>query len=386
MLANTLHSCLLAAALLALAAGGAVGAQQDPAAAVSIPGVLVEDFENIALGSRPFLWKEQKPQGVRATIGVEKAIVDDNDANRGLQFAYQFPSAYAPGQAIETGPMGQPLPGSLTDITMMVFGDGSRNAVALRLSDRQGETFEWQLAFKGAEWTRLKFPLDGAGAQRGGTGGNAKADPPLKLEAVRLVRTAGGAPKGEIVVDNITGLCRFGKVTTLYDTTNGAKLEGWRTVRNRAVKGEVAESLVPRLGKDLPALKLEYEYEPSGDASVEFSRTLPAGPGHGTLLAEVFGDGSNNVLRFRMLDGDGRVWQANWATLLVDWSGWKTLYLDTRTLRDAEGRDPTGVIQKFPVSFYSVVVDDVSARDQLPGVESGRKGEIYVGRLVFCSE
>jgi hypothetical protein len=378
-------------ALLASWAAGAADAQQPETAAPVVPAVLIEDFENISLGARPFLWNEQKASAMRGTMGVEKANIDDNDSNRGLQFAYQFPAAYAAGQAIETGPMGrldhpQPLPGSITDITMTVYGDNSSNAVALRISDRQGEQFEWQRPFDSGKWSLVKFTLDPASAQPSGAGGNGKLDVPLKLEALRLVRTPNGQPRGEVVVDNITALCHFSKVVTLYDTTGGVKPEGWRAVPHRAVKGEVAETQLPRLGKDVPALKLEYEYEPNGDASVEFARTTPAGAGHGTLVAEVFGDGSNNVLRFRMLDGDGRVWQADSATVLVDWAGWKTLYLDTRTLRDAEGRDPTAVISKFPVSFHSLVVDDASASDRLPGVESGRKGEIYVGRLLFCSE
>jgi hypothetical protein len=70
----------------------------------------------------------------------------------------------------------------------------------------------------------------------------------------------------------------------------------------------------------------------------------------------------------------------------VDWSGWKTLYLDTRTLKDPTATDPTALLEKFPVKFQSLILDDCSPGDGLPGVESGRMGEIYVGKILFCSE
>jgi hypothetical protein len=203
---------------------------------------------------------------------------------------------------------------------------------------------------------------------------------------VRVTRLPGGAAKGEIVVDNVTAVPAFGAVTTLLDTRGGVKLDGWTARRNRATLGEVAESLVPRDGQDVPALKLEYEYENAADASVEFAKSIPAGDGHGTLIAEVFGDGSNNVLRFRMADADGRVWTATAPTILVDWAGWKTLYVDTRTLRDPTGPDPSATLEKFPVRFHSLLIDDCSPSDNLPDVESGRKGEIYLWRLLFARE
>jgi hypothetical protein len=371
---------------LALAGGRAGHSLQATPAPDAVPPLVLEDFETASLGARPYLWKQYRENAANATTGVEKVDLEGMDSNKALKFEYAFSGGFDRGHGIEVGPGGMALPGSLSAISMMVFGDNGKNAVGLRVRDRLGESFEWLAPVNWTGWKPVVVPMDPRLAVKSGTGGNAVLDAPLKLEAVRLARLNGGASKGEVMVDNLTAVCNFARTFTLYDVTGGAKPEGWKANRNRSAIGEVAESLVPRGGKDVSALKLEYEYENVGDASVEFSKIFPAGPGHGTLVAEVFGDGSNNVLRFRMLDGEDRVWQATWAGILVDWAGWKTVYIDTRTLRDPEGRDPTAAVEKFPVKFYSIITDDCSASDMLPGVESGRKGEIYLGRLLFCTE
>jgi hypothetical protein len=267
---------------------------------------------------------------------------------------------------------------------MMVHGDAGKNLIGLRVKDRTGETFEWRVPVTWTGWKPVAIPMNPALAVKGR--GDGKLDLPLSLEVVRVARAQGGSRKGEVMIDDLTAVCKFARVATLYDVEQGVHPELWKANRNRARIGQVADSLVQRNGKDLPVLKLEYEYENDADASVEFQRLIPAGEGHGTLVAEVYGDGSNNVLRFRVVDASGGIWQATWASYLVDWSGWKTLYVDTRTLRQPEGPDPTAAPEKFPLKFSSIIVDDCSARDGLPGVESGRKGEIFLGRLLFGSE
>jgi hypothetical protein len=379
-----------AAALCALAQTGARSLEEGAAPPMEM-SLRLENFEGTTLGARPFLWEEKKTGG-EATIGAEKAELGGMASNKALKLEYAFTGAFNASQAVEAGPGlrpgtgGQTLPGGIRSLSLMVLGDGGKNEVALVLKDRQGELFEWRRPIPAAGWDRVVFPLDPRFALRTGSKANGVLDLPLTFEAVRIVRRPDGAAKGEVMVDNLTAECTFAKVTTLYDTTEGVKPEVWKVTRNHAVSGAAGESLVPRNGKDEPALKLEYGYENGTDASVEFAGTRVAGAGHGTLVAEVFGDGSNNLLRFRMLDGEDHVWQASWATLLVDWSGWKAVYLDTRTLKDPTARDPTALLTKFPVKFQSLIVDDCSASDGLPGVESGRMGEIYLGRLLFCLE
>ena len=380
----TLGSVVAVCVAVAFASGA--GARGEMEAPVSVPPLVLEDFEAAPLGARPFLWKERGGELAGATVRTVRAPLDGDNANKALQFAYAFPAAFDAGQGIEVGPAGQALPGSLTAFTMQVHGDGSANAIGLRLRDRNGERFEWRVAIGWKDWKAVEIPLVAGTARRSGTPANGVLDLPLTFEAVRLSRQPAGQAKGEVMVDNLAAVCRVAKVLSLYDAGEGVKPEAWKAVRNRSTVGLAAESLVPRNGKDVPALKLEYEYENTPDSSVEYQRALPAGDGHGTLIAEVFGDGSNNVLRFRMLDREDRPWQATWAGVLVDWSGWKTLYLDTRTLMEPEGRDPTKRMEKFPAKFYSLILDDCSASDGLPGVESGRKGEIYLGRLLFGTE
>ncbi len=350
-----------------------------------VPPLILADFEESALGSKPYLWKLNVAQAPRSVIAVEKVELNGVASNKAIQFEYLFPAAGTP--ALIAGPGGQALPGSVSSLAVMVYGDAGKNAVAIRVQDRVGENFEWQSPITWNGWKKVVFDLDPRTAARsGGTPANGSLDLPLTFSDVRVIRTAAGIPKGKVLIDDIEAVCRFGRVTTLYDVADGVKPEGWRTVKNRSVIGTVADNLVPRNGKDQAVLKLEYQYENSGDASVEFGKTMVAGNGHGTLIAEVFGDGSNNVLRFRMLDGQDHVWGANLPTILVDWSGWKTLYLNTRTLKDPDSQDVNAVMEKFPVKFYAIVIDDVNGKDQLPGVESGRKGEIFLARLLFAAE
>lgn len=382
--------CAAGVCLLTAARAGYTFQQADPSA--SVPPLVLEDFEGTTLGSRPYLWKEDKAAASEATIGAEKSELDGNDANKALKFEYEFSSAFNPANGIEVGPglrgvtAGQDLPGSLIGISMQIYGDNSKNAVGLRVKDRTGETFTWLVPVNWTGWKKAVVPMDPRLATRAGSKANGVLDLPLTFEAVRVQRLQTGNRKGEIMVDNLTAECKFGKVTTLLDSGGPVDKSGWKGIRSRAVGGEITDTLRPRGGKDVPVLTFQYKYENSGDASVEFQKTIPAGDGHGTLVLDVFGDGSNNVLRIRMLDGQDHIWQATWANVLVDWSGWRSVYVDTRTLQDTSGADPSAIMEKFPVKFYSVVVDDCSPKDNLPGVESGREGDLGIGRILFCAE
>lgn len=381
---NTLRWSLLTAGCGAVLALAAVPAPAGQETAAAVPPLVLEDFETATQDTRPYLWKEGKQSASAYKIGAERTPRNNDDANKALKYEYSFTGAFDAADGIEAGPMSQALPGSLSAIAMQVHGDAGKNAVAVRLKDKTGESFEWRIPVTWTGWKPVQVPMNPALAVK--ARGNGVLDYPLSLEVVRVARLPAGSRKGEIMVDDLTAVCQFAKVATLYDVAQGVQPESWKANRNRARIGLLADSLVPRNGKDVSSLKMEYEYENDSDASVEFTRTIPAGDGHGTLIAEVYGDGSNNVIRFRMLDGADGVWQATWASILVDWSGWKTLYVDTRTLRQPEGPDRTAAPEKMPLKFHSIIVDDVSAKDALPGVESGRKGEIYLGRLLFGSE
>jgi hypothetical protein len=377
---------LLGAVLLGFGLSRAALGGQAASPTAEAPTFLLEDFETATLGARPYLWKEGRQNAADATIGVERSAVAGNEANKALQFEYQFPPAFDPAQGVEAGPLGQALPSGLTGISLQLHGDAGKHAVVLRLHDQQGEAFEWETLVTWKGWRKITVALDAAAARVVGRRVNGTLDYPLTFQAIRLSRRQGGAARGTVQVDSLTAECRFGSVKALYDPAVAVQPEQWRAVRNRATLGAVSASRASSAGRNQPALKLEYEYENGVDASVEFTRVISAGTGPGTLTAEVFGDGSNNLLRFRLRDGAGKVWTATWAQKLIDWSGWKTVYLDTRTLRDPTGRDLAAAPDKFPISFQALVVDDCSPNDLLPGVESGRKGEIYLGRLSFYLE
>jgi hypothetical protein len=381
-----IHGRGLLLGLTAALALGLPGTALTQGADPELPPIVLENFETATVKAKPYLWKEGKQSASVAEIGAAQTPLNNDNGNKALTYEYTFSGAFDPADGLEAGPMNQALPGSLSGFVMMVHGDGSKNAIGVRLKDKAGETFEWRIPVTWTGWQKTQVPLDPKLAFKAGTRGNGTLDYPLVFEVVRVSRTQTGARKGEIMVDDVTAVCKFVKVFSLYDTAQGVNPDQWKANRNRSTIGLLADSLVPRNGKDQAVLKMEYEYENGQDASVEFSRTLPCGEGHGTLIAEVCGDGSNNVLRFRMLDGADQVWQQTWASILVDWSGWKTLYLDTRTLRQPNGPDPTAAPDKLPLKFYSIVLDDCSASDALPGVESGRKGEVFLGRLLFGSE
>lgn len=363
-----------------LPVGRSGAAPQEPA----VPPLTVEDFESATLGARPFLWKEDRAGEKDAVIGVERMALDGNDVNKALKFDYDFTRSAASRTGLGAGPGEQPLPGGIAGLSAMVYGDASGNAMGLRLRDRGGKLYTWWTPVTWTGWKKVRISLDPAAADHNGAGGKGAPEMPLALDTVRIERRPGAAAKGAIFVDEITAECEFGAVSTLYDTSDGVKLDGWKAIRNRATAGEVGETTAPRAGREIPVLKLAWEYENGADSSVEWVNPLPAGAGHGTLVMEIFGDGSNNLLRFRMQDGADRIWSANLPTLLIDWSGWKTVYINTRTLRGPEGG--AAVMTRFPVKFYSLAVDDVSPSDHLPGVESGRKGELYVGRILYCRE
>src|SRR5579864_9386543 len=111
-----------AASLLVLGLSHLGRTQQAPAAA-PLPPIILEDFEAATLGSRPYLWKEIKANAADATIGAERAELDGNDANKALKIEYTFAGAFDAAHGVDAGPLGQPLPGSLTAIEMMVNGD-----------------------------------------------------------------------------------------------------------------------------------------------------------------------------------------------------------------------------------------------------------------------
>lgn len=378
-----LHATLLAgAAAVALS----FTATPLPAADPAELSLLVEDFESATLGARPYFWREVIGAGTDAVVGAERAPRPGAPTNKALEIAYEFPAAFQAAHAVEVGPRGQALPGALRALAVHLHGDGSGHAFGVRLRDRDGELYEWRVPVSFSGWQRVDLPLDARTARRSGPAGNGSVDHPLALYSIRVSREAAGPRKGVVLVDDLTAISRAGEVRVLLDSALAVTPAEWRVVLHRAQRGAVTAGLAPLAGREQPALRLVYELGAAADASVEFQRPLPLGPGHGTLLLDLFGDGSNTVLRFRVSDAAGAVWSATWAQVLIDWSGWKQVYLDTRTLRQPAGADPSAEPSRFPLSFQGLVIDDASPADMLPGVESGRQGELYLGRVAFAPE
>jgi hypothetical protein len=111
---------------------------------------------------------------------------------------------------------------------------------------------------------------------------------------------------------------------------------------------------------------------------------MTAGGGHGTLLAEVFGDASNSVIRLRFIDQGGQFWEG--APAVVSWAGWKTIYADTRSLRSAGPRSLAPVDLRLPARFYSLLVEAATPAMAASGIESAGSGELGLGRIQFGSE
>jgi hypothetical protein len=133
------------AAGLAVLSLGHAGYSFQGGAAPGVPPLVLENFEAATLNAKPYLWKEGKQVAAEAKVGADRSALDGDDANKALKYEYTFPAVFDAAQGVEAGPMNQALPGSLTGISMMVHGDGSKNAIAVRLKDKLGETFEWRI-------------------------------------------------------------------------------------------------------------------------------------------------------------------------------------------------------------------------------------------------
>ena len=376
-----------AAAALSAAAGAALGPIPSQAQDAESPLQLtIEDFEAAPLGRTPYLWKTAAKNALGSEVGAEVVREDGVRKGKRLNFKYSFGKTASGNDYLSAGPGRRPLPGNLQAIVTTLTGDGAGNTFFLRLRDRTGERFDYggRVSWTGPKRIRLRLmppPKGSVGGNR-----NGKLDLPLTFDRVGVRRASGGKRMGTLGVGPLLAEVKFPQVQTLYDAAKSLDQGAWRAVGRNATVNEIGNQIQKYRGEDRPVLRLGYSYQAEGDASVEFRRTLTAGAGHGTFLLDVFGDGSNNILRVRAEDGTGRVFQANIPSILVDWAGWKTIYLDTRTLRDPNAVDPDEVMSKFPVKFHSLVVDDVSGRDQLPGVESGRTGELFLGRIAFAGE
>ena len=368
----------IAAALLSLP--GPSQAQDAPA----IAPMMIEDFEAAPLGRPPYLWKVNSKNASGSKVGAVLQRKDGKRIGKALKFDYRFGSKSSSTDYLAAGPERRALPGNMLAITTTVTGDGSGNAIFLRLRDRTGERFDYFFRVTWSDARQVTFkPLP---APKGSVGGNrnGKLDFPISFDRVGVRRVTGAKREGEITFAALKAIVKYPSVNVLYDVTKSLDQAAWRAVGSNSNVHDIGNQTLKLDDENQAVLKMGYSYN-EGDASVEYRRTMRAGDGHGTFIMRIYGDSSNNVLRFRAQDGGGRVFQATIPTILVDWAGWKTIYIDTRTLRDPNAVDPDEVMSNFPVSFRGIVVDDVSGRDQLPGVESGRTGELFLAQVLFAN-
>ena len=364
------------------------GLAQDAAADIKKLGpIVLEDFENGALNTAPYGWKEQM-DGVQSGKFLVTAQPEVRGNNRKAgKIEYKFLAAASATQHVGGGP-NLVLPGNVQSIEMDVVGDNAGNAVAVLIRDAEGETFEYRapVDFEGAK--AVSIPLAPAPAKSTGETKNGKLDGPLTLQAVRVQRLPAGKAEGEILIDEIAAKCDYpaSKVSVVFDPNAAGADEGWKTVGARLEASATSPGRVKYGAATVNALKCDYKYEGNaglGTAYCEYTRLLPAGNGQGTLLLDLYGDGTNNILRFRLADAGDRVWHGTWTGILVNWVGWRTVYIDTRTLKNPNDPDPTATLKQFPVRFQAFVVDDVSREDNMPEIDSGREGELYLGRILF---
>ncbi len=363
-------SCALPALLVA----SLTATQSSAAAELSL---VLEDFESPALGGLPLGWNVTRSAGVAAGAGVERKEPTGIGGTKALKFDYTFPAGGGAAW-VHTGPGSQSLPGGLGGLSAWIRGDSSGNTLSMRCVDRDGEQFEIPVRVDWSGWKRVDFALSGA-VVTGGGAKNGVPDVPFTFQGIRLARAAGAVPRGEILLDLVTAECRYSRLATLYDPASGVRPELWKATMTRSRVARASAGSVVRAGRPAPALQLEWEHEGAPGAAVEFTRNLDLGPDApgGTLIAEVFGDGSQAWLQFLLRDARGRRLGGRSAGFLVDWSGWRTVYVDMRTL--------FGAAAAVPAAFEGIAVVPVSTSDALPGVETSRRGELYLGRVLYGS-
>jgi hypothetical protein len=125
------------------------------------------------------------------------------------KLSYSFPGR-GNDYVVFTAQPPRPIPGTLSQLGLWVYGDGSGHALKLWLRDAQGETLQFRLGYVGAPgWQLLSAPISGQveAYNRISGRGNGRLDFPISLAAIVLDDEPDGASgRGAIFLDDLSAV------------------------------------------------------------------------------------------------------------------------------------------------------------------------------------
>jgi hypothetical protein len=294
---------------------------------------------------------------------VKSELVDLNEEDgwlRCLRITYHLPPAAA-GELPDANVMvGTELPGNVAALRVRFLDDGSANQFALTVVDGSGERFCFGVAsLTKPGWRIVDVPLM-QGASHWDGNNDAVLDYPLRLGAVTMLRGRGDAEEfGAVYLDSVEALCDFGSlpVVGLTSFAPGAP-ERWESVAE-ACAGGVLDFADDPTQVDHPASRFTYQLAPAQGEGVVCAGITTALDTPlevpGTLLLDVFGDAGLNILTLEVTDAAGTRWRGPVNPFVIDWVGWRTVYLFTggRAWRSSTPEE-AGRAGPYPLRFRSI--------------------------------
>ncbi|MBI2298432.1 MAG: hypothetical protein HYU66_05670 [Armatimonadetes bacterium] len=236
------------------------------------------------------------------------------------------------------------MPLRLAKFHAWVLGDGSGNAINVRLVDASGETHQFQLGRAGfVGWRKLSAPISDRGLSWGGDN-NGRLDPPLRL-GLLLVDSQRRQAEGDIWFDDLSYELEESTDPdwALPLTPPGpARLEG--------------ENLKPgtRLAAGAPGhWDLAYQFDGGAAPEHALIRLDAPVPRADALAVWATGDGKGQILRFQLRDAGGETHQITFGPIL--WAGARRCEVPVRAT-EHWGGDNNGQLD-LPLTLSNLVVD-----------------------------
>jgi hypothetical protein len=267
-----------------------------------------------------------------------------------------------------------------------LLGDDSGNRAGCVLVDRTGERLFYHLAeLNGSEWVTAEAKLTFPEAHWDGNN-DGIPDYPLRLGSI-VVTARPGARRtvGRVLVDRIEAVCDFAtQGTNVLCALDDPRQPPWQIMGRGHDIAELSQADDPQ-EPGAKVTKLTFGLKPppeKTEVSVGMTAKLQAPLEFpGTILLDVFGDNSKQMLVFGATDATGAAWHGWYPPLLVDWEGWRTVYLFTggTTWRSAAEDDPDRT------GRYPLKLDGIALVLPSPDVAEARlKGLILLRKLRFA--
>ena len=347
--------------------------------------LLVDTYRGHRPGERLTRYWPEGNHGARAKVDIAKAVRGEEQISC-LRLTYDVgspdgegtPDAHAIIDNLE-------LPANIRALRVQFLGDGSGNDLGLTVVDCTGERLFYNVAeMATAEWSVSEV---GIGALESNWSGNNDRVPdyPLRLTTITVLASpASRASYGEVYVDAVEAVCEAppGMADDLINE-EGRRGAGWET-RGEGLEHASVSSTPDPHDPATAVARLAYGLSPGRREPGTFISYVPPAPevvdGPGMILADIYGDASRNRLQFELVDGDGDEWRGPHPAILLDWTGWRTVYAFTggaTWLRVTDADRAVG--GEYPVRLDSLVLTPGGPWSN----DSALEGELLVGQCRF---